>query len=47
MTGKGTAYVKQFDSTLPLQPIEIEFENNQCCVEVHNSSDSKAEFLCG
>ena len=47
MTGKGIAYVKPFDSTLHLQPIEIEFENNRCCVEVHKSSDSTVEFLCG
>ena len=26
--GKGIAYVKPFDSTLPLRPVEIEFENN-------------------
>ena len=29
ITGKGIAYVKPFDTTLPLRPIEIEFENNQ------------------
>ena len=28
ITGKGVAYVKPFDSKLPLRPIEIEFENN-------------------
>ena len=32
--GKGIAYVKPLDQTLPLRPIEIEFENNRCCMEV-------------
>ena len=44
ITGKGIAYVKPFDSTLPLRPIEIEFENNCCCIEVHNTSNSTVEF---
>ena len=47
ITGKGIAYVKPFDTTLPLRPIEIEFENNQCCIEVHNTSNSIVEFLYG
>ena len=41
--GKGIAYVKP----LPLRPIEIEFENNHCCIEVHNTSHSTVEFLHG
>ena len=45
--GKGIAYVKPLDQTLPLRPIEIEFENNHCCMEVHNTSDSTLEFLYG
>ena len=45
--GKGVAYVRPFDKTLPLRPIEIEFENNKCCLEIHNSSDSTVEFLFG
>ena len=45
--GKGMAYVKPLDQTLPLRPIEIEFENNHCCMEVHNTSDSTVEFLYG
>ena len=45
--GKGIAYVKPLDHTLPLRPIEIEPENNHCCMEVHNTSDSTAEFLYG
>ena len=45
--GKGIAYVKPLDHTLPLRPIEIEFENNRCCMEVHNTSDSTVEFLYG
>ena len=43
--GKGIAYVKLLDQNLPLRPIEIEFENNCCCMEVHNTSDSTVEFL--
>ena len=43
--GKGVAYVRPFDMTLPLRPIEVEFENNKCCLEIHNSSDSTVEFL--
>ena len=45
--GKGIAYVKPLDQTLPLRPIEIEFENNRCCMEVLNTSDSTVEFLYG
>ena len=45
--GKGIAYVKPLDQTLPLRPIEIEFEKNHCCMEVHNTSDSTVEFLYG
>ena len=45
--GKGIAYVKLLDQTLPLRPIEIELENNGCCMEVHNTSDSTVEFLYG
>ena len=45
--GKGIAYVKPLDQNLPLRPIEIEFENNCCCIEVHNISDSTVEFLHG
>ena len=45
--GKGVAYVRPFDMTLPLQPIEVEFKNNKCCLEIHNSSDSTVEFLFG
>ena len=45
ITRKGVAYVKSFDTTLPLRPIEIKFENNCCCSEVHNTSNSTVEFL--
>ena len=45
--GKGIAYVKPLDQSLPLRPIEIEFENNHCCIEVHNTSDLTVEFLHG
>ena len=44
---KGFTYVKPFDSKLPLRPIEIEFKNNRCCIEVHNTSNTTAEFLHG
>ena len=47
IVGKGIAYVKLLDQNLPLKPIEIEFENNRCCMEVHNTSDSTVEFLHG
>ena len=43
--GKGIACVKPLDLNLPLRPIEIEFENNHCCIEIHNTSDSTVEFL--
>ena len=45
--GKGIAYVRLFDKMLPLRPIEIELENNKCCLEIHNSSDSTVKFLFG
>ena len=45
ITGKGIAYVKLLDQNLPFRPIEIKFENNHCCIEIHNTSDSTAEFL--
>ena len=32
---------------LPLRLIEIEFENNRCCIEIHNTSDTTVEFLHG
>ena len=44
ITGKGIAYVKPFDSTLLLRPIEIKFENNHCCIEVYNTSSSTVEL---
>ena len=47
ITGKGIAYVRPFDSKLPLRPVEVEFENNRCCLEVYNTSDSTAEFQHG
>ena len=33
ITGKGVAYIKPLDSSLPLRPIEIEFDNNHCCIQ--------------
>ena len=47
ITGKDVAYVRPFDKTLPLRFIEVEFKNNKCCLEIHNSSDSTVEFLFG
>ena len=44
ITGKGIAYVRPLDSKLPLRPVEIEFENNRCCLEVYNTSDCTVEF---
>ena len=45
--GKGIAYVKPLDPTLPLRPVEIEFENNRCCLEVCNISDCTIKFQYG
>ena len=45
--GKGIAYVKPLDPTLPLRPVEIEFESNRCCLEVGNTSDCTIEFQHG
>ena len=45
--GKGVAYVRPFDKTLPLRLMEIKLKNNKCCLEIHNSSDSTVEFLFG
>ena len=44
ITGKGIAYVRPFDSKLPLRPVEVEFENNRCCLEVTNTLNSTAGF---
>ena len=30
-----------------MRPVEIEFENNRCCLEVYNTSDSTVEFQYG
>ena len=30
-----------------LRPIEIEFENNRCCIEIHNTSDTTVGFIHG
>ena len=47
ITGKGIAYVRPFNLTLPLRLVEIVFENNRCCLEVYNTSDSTVEFQYG
>ena len=47
ITGNGIAYIRPLDSTLPLRPVEIEFENNRCCLEVCNTSDCTIEFQYG
>ena len=43
--GKGIAHVKPLDPSLALRPIEIEFENNCCCIKIPNTSNSTVEFL--
>ena len=45
--GKGIAYVKPLDLTLPLRLVEIEFEKNRCCLGVSNTSDCTTEFQYG
>ena len=47
ITGKGIVYVRPFDSKLPFRPVEVEFENNRCCLEVTNISNSTVEFSYG
>ena len=47
MTEKGIAYIGPFNSKLPLRPVEVEFENSRCCLEVYNTSDSTVEFPYG
>ena len=47
ITGQGVAYIKPLDSSFPLRPIEIEFKNNRCCIEIHKTSDTTVEFLHG
>ena len=47
ITGKGIAYARPLEPTLPLRPVEIEFENNRCCLEVCNTSDCTIEFQYG
>ena len=47
ITGKGIAYVRPLDLTLPLRPVKTEFENNRCCLEVCNTSNSTIEFQYG
>ena len=44
ISGKGKQYVRPLNLTLPLRPVEIEFVNNRCCLEVCNTSDSTIEF---
>ena len=45
--GKGVAYVRLFDTTLPLRPTEVELQINKCCLEIYNSSDSTVKFTFG
>ena len=47
ITGKGFAYIRPFDLTLPLRPVEIELKNNRCCLKVYNTLDSTVEFQYG
>ena len=41
---KKTSFTPRHTIT-PLRPIGIEFENNCCCIEVHNTSNITVEFL--
>ena len=41
---KSIAYVGPLDPKLSLRPVEVEFENNRCCLEVFNMSDTTADF---
>ena len=43
--GNGIAYVRPFDPTVPLCQVDVELENNKCCIEIHNSSDRTVEFV--
>ena len=47
--GQGHSICETIESkfTNLFRPIEIEFENNCCCMEIHNTSDSTVEFLHG
>ena len=47
ITGKGITYVRPLNLTLTLRPVEIEIENNRCCLEVCNTSKSTIEFQYG
>ena len=47
ITGENIAYVRPLNLTLPFRPVEIEFENNRCCLEACNTSDSTIEFQYG
>ena len=47
ITGKAIAYIRPFKLSLPLRPVEIEFKNNRCCLEVCNTSNSTVEFQYG
>ena len=38
---------KPLDPSIPLRLIEIEFKNNHCCINIHNTSDTTVEFLHG
>ena len=47
IAGKGIAYIRPFNLTLPLRPVVIELKNNRCCLEVCNTSGSTVEFQYG
>ena len=36
--------IQLLEEALLMRPGEIEFENNRCCLEVYNTSDSTVEF---
>ena len=47
ITGKGIVYTRPLDPKLPLRPVEVEFENNRCCLENYNTSETTVEFQYG
>ena len=45
--GKDVTYGRPFDPTLPLHPVDVQLENNKCCIEIYNSSDRTVDFTHG
>ena len=47
LSGKVNSQIPCFPCDVATLPVEIEFENNRCCLEVYNISDSTVEFQYG